>query len=89
MAKDLESLIQQIQKELVRLIGLKISSTTGAVKDEKGWHISVEMVEKHSVPDQMDILAFYEALADENGNLLGFERKGMRKRMDTEVKEKE
>jgi len=89
MTKDLETLIEHVQKELVRLIGLKISSTTGAVKDEKGWHISVEMVEKQSVPDQMDILALYEALVDEDGNLLGFERKGMRKRMDTKVNEKE
>jgi len=59
----------------------------GATKDEKGWHISVEMLEKKSIPDQMDILATYEALLDEEGNLLGFERKSMRKRIETEVKE--
>jgi len=45
------------------------------------------MVEKQSIPDQMDILALYEALFDEEGNLIGFERKAMRKRMETEVKE--
>ena len=58
----------------------------GATKDEKGWHISIEMIEKYSIPDQMDILATYEALLDEEGNLLSFERKSMRKRMETEVK---
>ena len=88
MAKNLKDLIEQVRKELSRLIGLKVSSTVGAVKDEEGWHISVEMLEKESVPDQMDILSLYEALTDEEGNLLGFTRKGMRKRMDVKVEEK-
>ena len=87
MAKDLGALIEQARKELSKLTGLKASSTIGATKDEKGWHISIEMVEKQSVPDQMDILATYEVLFDEDGNLLSFERKGMRKRMETVQKE--
>ncbi len=88
MAKDLAALIEKAREELSKLIGLKVSSTVGAVKDEKGWHIFVEMLEKQSVPDQMDILSLYESLVDEEGNLLGFERKGMRKRMDTKFDEK-
>ena len=87
MAKDVGALIEQAREELSRLTGLKTSSTVGATKDEKGWHISIEMLEKQSIPDQMDILAVYEALFDEEGNLLGFERKAMRKRMETEVSE--
>ena len=86
MAKDVGTLIEKAREELSRLIGLKASSTIGAIKDERGWHISIEMLEKQSIPDQMDILAIYEALLDEEGNLLGFERKSMRKRMETEVK---
>jgi len=87
MAKDIGTLIEQARKELSKLTGLKASSTIGATKDEKGWHISIEMVEKQSIPDQMDILATYEVLFDEEGNLLNFERKGMRKRMETVQKE--
>ncbi len=86
MAKDVGSLIEKARRDLSKLTGLKASSTIGANKDEKGWHITVEMLEKQSIPDQMDILAIYEALLDEDGNFLGFERKGMRKRMETEVK---
>ncbi len=86
MAKDTRVLIEQARKELSELTGLKPSSTVGATKDEKGWHISIEMLEKESVPDQMDILATYEVLLDEDGKLLSFERKTMRKRMETEVK---
>ena len=89
MALAVSKLIEKARKELSELTGLKLSSTVGTVKDEKGWKVTVELIEKHSTPDQMDILATYEALMDDDGNLLGFERRGMRKRMETEVTEKE
>jgi len=38
------------REELSKLTGLKASSTVGATKDEKGWHISVEMLEKKIHP---------------------------------------
>ena len=78
MAKDVGTLIEKAREELSKLTGLKASSTVGAAKDEKGWHISIEMLEKQSIPDQMDILATYEALLDDEGNFLGFERKSRR-----------
>ena len=87
MAKDVGTLIEKARKELSKLTGLTASSTVGVVKDEKGWNISIEMVEKRSIPDQMDLLALYEVLLDEDGNLLNFERKSMRRRMDLVEKE--
>jgi len=87
MAKELGILIEKARKELSKLTGLATSSTVGVSKDEKGWNISIEMVEKRSIPDQMDILALYEVVLDEDGNLLNFERKSMRRRMDSMEKE--
>ncbi len=87
MAKELGILIEKARKELSKLTGLIVSSTAGVTKDEKGWHISIELVEKHSIPDQMDILALYEVLLDEDGNFLNFERKSMRRRMELMEKE--
>ncbi len=87
MAKELGTLIEKARRELNKLTGLTASSTVGVTKDEKGWNISIEMVEKRSIPDQMDILALYEVLLDEDGNLLNFERKSMRRRMDLMEKE--
>lgn len=87
MANDLGTLIEKSRKELSKLTGLTASSTVGVTKDERVWNISIEMVEKRSIPDQMDVLALYEVLLDEDGNLLSFERKSMRKRMDSVEKE--
>jgi len=85
MAMSILELVEKAREELGKITGLELSSTLGTVREEKGWKISMEMVEKHSVPDQMDILAIYEAIVDDNGNLIEFNRKGLRKRIDTEI----
>ena len=71
------------QKELTKLTKLEPSGVRGVSKDEEGWHITVEMVEKKSIPDGMDLLALYEVILDEEGNVLKFERGKLRKRGDT------
>lgn len=89
MANSIPELVEKAREELSKATGLELSTTLGAVKEEKGWKVSVEMVEKHSIPDQMDILAIYEAILDDAGNLIEFNRKGLRKRIDTELSEEE
>jgi len=84
MALAIPQLIEKAREEISKVTGLELGSTVGAVKEEEGWKVSVEMVEKHSLPDQMDILAIYEALVNDEGNLISFNRKGLRKRIETE-----
>ncbi len=80
-------LIEQARQQLAEATGLKLSTTVGATKDDKGWRISVEMIEKKSIPDGMDILGIYEAWLNDKGELLEFSRKNLRKRIDTEERE--
>ena len=89
MAKDLHQLIEIAREELSKVTGLEISTTLATVKDERGWRISMEMIEKHSIPDQMDILATYEVILDDDGKLVEFNRINLRKRVDTAVEEAE
>ena len=83
MAMNIEDVIMKAREELNKLTGLELATTLKTNKDDKGWHVFVEMVEKHSIPDGMDILATYEAVLDDGGNLLEFNRQRMRKRMET------
>lgn len=83
MAMNIGGVIKKARSELSELTGLPLSSTLKTVKDNKGWRVLIEMVEKRAIPDGMDVLATYEALLDEDGNLLEFSRKGMRNRMET------
>jgi len=89
MAMTIPELIERAREEISKLTNLELSTTLGAVKDEKGWHVSLELIEKHSIPDQMDILAIYDVWLDDDGNLLEFNRRGLRKRIDTEEVEAE
>jgi len=84
MALSMGEVIQKARSELNALTGLEISSTLEAARDEDGWKVIVEAVEKHSLPDGMDILATYDTSVDPDGNMLGFKRIRMRKRIDTE-----
>jgi hypothetical protein len=83
MAKQIHQLIEIAREELSKVTGLELSTTLGASKDERGWRISMEMIEKHSIPDQMDILAVYDVILDDDGKIVEFNRASLRKRVDT------
>ncbi len=84
MALSMSKVIQKARSELSSLTGLEISSTISAEKEEDRWLVSLEAVEKRSIPDSMDILAIYEMGLDPEGNMQEFKRTRMRKRIDTE-----
>lgn len=87
MSLTMADVVQNARSEISKLTGLELSSTLKSVKDDNGWQVSIEMIEKHSIPDGMDILATYVVRLDSDGNLVEFNRKGMRKRTDTETPE--
>jgi len=47
------------------------------------WLLRLELVEKESIPDSMDILGVYEVELDHDGNVTEFARSGLRQRRDT------
>ncbi len=89
MALSIAQVIERGREQLSELTGLQLGSTLGVARDEEGWRVAVEMVEKHSLPDQMDILALYDINLDDDGNLLEFNRRRLRKRIDVEEPEEE
>jgi len=85
MAKTMHQLIEIAREELSKVTGLELSTTLATVKDERGWRVSIDLIEKHSIPDQMDILATYDVVLDDDGKLIEFNRTGLRKRCDVEI----
>ncbi len=84
MALGIGEVIQKARSDLNNLTGLEISSTVSAEKEDDGWLVTLEVIEKHSIPEGMDILATYETKVDADGNMQEFRRTKMRKRIDTE-----
>ena len=84
MAIGMAQIVNNARSELNALTGLDVSSTIEVAKEEEGWRVVLEVIEKHSIPEGMDILAAYETRLDGEGNMLDFRRIGMRRRIDTE-----
>jgi len=65
---------QQAKEQLVQLTGLKPYTVSALRKDEEGWHVTVELIELERIPEATDVLATYETLLDDEGNLLRYQR---------------
>jgi len=85
MALGMAEIVEAARSELASLTGLELGSTLSANREGEGWRVTIDVVEKHSLPDGMDILASYDVTLDEDGNVASFKRTGLRKRIDTAV----
>lgn len=86
---EIKEAIEKAKKEIGELTKLKLNTVIGASKDEESgnWNVTVELIEKTSIPDSMDLLGIYEVLVNEKGKVVRFERKGLKKRGDVERRE--
>ena len=86
MALGMAEVIEKARSDLHKLTGLEVSSTLGAMREDGEWRVTMEVLEKKSIPDGMDILATYETRLDAegDGSMLNFKRTRMRRRIDTE-----
>ena len=80
MALTTAQVIDQAKKQLSELVERTPSSVAAVSKDAEGWHVLLEMLEKKSIPDGMDLLAMYDVLLDEEGNIVKFDRGDLRTR---------
>ncbi len=75
--------VEKAQQEFVRLGKKPADGVTGLSKTEEGWSVLLEALERKAIPDTMDVLGLYELHLDNEGNLLGLDRKKLRKRGET------
>jgi hypothetical protein len=76
-------IITKAQEEFVRLGKTPANGVTGLARTEKGWSVLLEGLERKAIPDTMDVLGLYEVCLDNDGTLVSFERKRLRRRGDT------
>lgn len=86
---DIAAIIEKAKKQLVELTGFSSPSGVGAKAKDGGWGITVQVMEKQSIPEGMDLLGIYEVETDSEGKILGYERKEIRRRGDVMGKEEE
>jgi len=78
-------IMERAKRGLAEITNLKVSNVVGVSKYADGWHIGIELVERKSIPDTQDLLGMYEVTLDNDGEIVTYERKRVRRRMDTEA----
>lgn len=53
-------------------------------KENTGWKVLVEVLERKAVPDSQDLIGIYEVILGARGEILGYKRTKVRHRTDTE-----
>lgn len=79
----LEGVAKRGLRAISEITGLKVSGVVALRREDEGWEIRVELVEKESIPHGMDVLGIYQVRLDANGDVLDFERTRLRRRADT------
>jgi hypothetical protein len=80
---NVSEIAERAREELVKMTKLTPSGVIGTAREDNGWMVTIEMVEKKSIPDSMDILGTYEVKVNDQGQIADFQRVKLRKRCET------
>jgi len=78
----LNEVINAAKDQLQSILILDVANVVAASKTDDGWNVKIELVERKAIPDTQDLLGTYDVILDEEGNIVSYERKMVRKRMD-------
>lgn len=65
---------RRAKEQLAQLTGLSPDTVSSFAKHQDGWHVTVEFVEMKRIPNSTDMLGTYQALLDDESNLLSYQR---------------
>jgi hypothetical protein len=67
-------IVLRAKQQLTMLTGLKADTVSSINHDDRGWHVTVDLIELKRIPESSDVLGTYTVLLDEQGNLVSYER---------------
>ena len=68
--------IERVRRDLPQLLGHPVDSVLGVEPGEdKGWHVTVQVVELARIPQSTDVLGAYEVTLDDRGELQAYKRR--------------
>ena len=68
------AVIARARDELADLLGYKVDSVSGFEKTDGGWRLTVTALELCRIPATTDVLASYEVLLNEAGDIVNYHR---------------
>jgi hypothetical protein len=73
-AGEASKIVEQARMQLERLFLVEAESVSGLGRSNGQWSVTLEVVELHRIPESTDVLASYEVVLDEDGNLVRVDR---------------
>jgi hypothetical protein len=67
---------REAARQLAQLTGRPVEGVSGVGPTDDGWRVTVDVVEVARIPSSADVVACYEIVLDDDGELLGYERVG-------------
>lgn len=67
-------IVKLAKEQLNLLTGHRADTVSKLQRNDEGWQVVVEVVEMKAVPDSKDLLATYETLVDNEGNIVSYQR---------------
>jgi hypothetical protein len=83
-SSDVASVVDRARSQVTDVLGKDAESVSGISRMNGSWSVLVEVVEVHRVPDSTDVLASYEVVLDDDGNLVSLERRNRYRRSQVE-----
>ena len=74
-SSEVSKMIEEARSHVRELLGDEPESVSGIEAGNGSWAVTLEVVEVHRVPDTTDVLASYEVVLDDDGDLVRLERK--------------
>lgn len=75
--------IEKCSRDAARVVGKPVEGVVSCSQKDAGWRLVVETLERKAVPDSADLLAGYEVLLDQDGEIVNFQRLRVRRRGET------
>ena len=71
---DASRIVKQAREHLKDLLGVDAESVSGLQRSNGSWHVTLDAVELHRIPDSQDVLSSYEVVLDDDGGVVSMER---------------
>lgn len=69
-----ETIVDEVEVMTGTVLGQPLDTNTGINRVEDGWAVTVQVIERKSIPDTQDILGQYELTFDDSISPVGYER---------------
>src|SRR5215210_2619205 len=66
--------VREAREQLGELIGRPVEQVLGMERDEDGWQVTVQVVERERIPNSTDVLGCYRVDVDAGGEVVGYHR---------------